>query len=152
MYICDNCGCTCDDDDLPIYEEDYGFETGIGFKSMKQTFVDNCSCGGNFVEAQECEMCGEYFAEDDLEGGVCKECLEQNATFDNAIELGDENKDTVEINGFYASAFTLSEIEEILKRELVEAKKLAPDKINTDAKNYCLDDKSYFGEWLSKDT
>ena len=149
MYICNRCGNLCEDDELPTYEEDFGFETGVGWKAMKQTFVDTCSCGGDFVEARECALCGEYF---DKEEGwrVCKHCLEEGATYENALAVGEENKDSVKINGFLANVFTESQIEEILQRELDQARKLTPTDINEQAKQYCLDDSDYFGDWLEK--
>lgn len=149
-YVCDSCGNVVDEDDLPTYEEDFGFDTSVGWKSMKQSFVDSCSCGGNFVEGEKCYQCQEYFDPDKLEGGVCENCLEQEATFDNAIKLGDENQEEIAINGYLASSFTTTQIEEVLTKHLIEAQKITPAKINKEAKDYCLDDKSCFGEWLER--
>ena len=45
MYVCNRCGELCEEDDLPTYTEDFGYDTGVGWRSCPQTFVDNCSCG-----------------------------------------------------------------------------------------------------------
>lgn len=149
-YVCDSCGDVVDEDDLPTYEEDFGFDTGVGWKSMTQTFTDNCACGGNFVEGKKCSLCDEYYDPDKLEGGVCEYCLEQEATLENAIRFGDDNQEEIAINGYLARSFTNTQIEEILTKHLVEAQKITPAKINQEAKDYCLDDKSCFGEWLEE--
>lgn len=151
MFICDRCGNLCDDDDLPTYTEDFGYDTGVGFRSCPQTFIDNCSCGGDYVEAEQCCCCNEYFNPDDLENGCCSGCLEENATFEMALKIGKDNPEKVEINGFYAWAFTTEEIETILKRELDSALKLTPQKIKDDAKKYCLEDKYCLAEYIDKE-
>ncbi len=144
MYICDNCGTLCDDDELPTYTDDFGYETGVGFRSCPQTFIDDCSCGGTFVEAKRCAICDEWCNPDDLYGGVCESCLDNNVDADNALQLGDENKEKIEINGFLAQAFSESEIESILKSKLNNNKSF----YHNDIKNYCLGDKDCFGEML----
>lgn len=133
-YVCEYCGKVLDEEELPVYNEDYGFETGIGYKSIIQEIVDTCNCGGNFVEATECEMCGEYFNDcDDI--GICNNCLEENATFENAIKIGDDNPEKIYINGYLASEFTNEEIEEILRRELVESSEFVDKR---KYKEYCI--------------
>lgn len=149
MYICNRCGNLCCDCDLPTYTEDYGFETGVGWRSCPQTFVDSCSCGGDFVEASRCKLCDEYF-DDEHYNGICDVCLDENATYENALLIGEENADTIEINSFLLNSFTKEQIEEILKRELEQARKIDKAKIDKDAKEYCLDDKGWFAEWLDK--
>lgn len=150
MYICDKCGKLCEDDDLPTYEEDFGYDTGVGWRSAKQTFVDNCSCGGEFVEAKECAICGEWFTDDEIINGYCKECLEEEMTYENAIKCGSENEESVAINGFLASCFDSSEIEEILLKTLNETKELMPSRIDEYVKAYCKDDLYYFAGWLEE--
>lgn len=148
MYICDMCGDLVDKDDLPTYTEDFGYDTGVGWRSCPQTFVSDCHCGGTYVEAERCKLCDEYFNPDDLEGGVCKSCLEDELTYENAIKVGEINKEKVEINSFYTFAFTEDEIEKILKKELDEANRLSPSVVDDDVKNYLNEDKSWFGDWL----
>ncbi|MGN1200890.1 MAG: hypothetical protein ACI4R8_01310 [Candidatus Caccovivens sp.] len=75
MMICRNCEMVFEDDEVPSYEDDFGFETGVGFKSYKQKFIGNCSCGGEIVEAEQCNDCEEWFEVDKLsENNLCKNC------------------------------------------------------------------------------
>lgn len=74
MMICENCGMPYEDCEVPTYEDDFGFETGVGWKSHKQKFISNCSCGGNIVNAIPCENCGEWIA--DTDSYICKSCEE----------------------------------------------------------------------------
>lgn len=142
-YICEDCGRVLDEEELPVYKEDYGFQTGVGWKSMEQELLDSCSCGGEFVEATECETCGEYFNDcDNIK--ICENCIEENATFENAIEIGEQNPKEISINGYLASEFTNEEIEEILKRELVESSEFVDKRQH---KEYCLNNKIDFVEY-----
>ena len=121
MYICERCGAT--GEELPTYEEDFGYETGVGFRSACQTMTDCCSCGGEFVEATECEECGEWF-EENGEQCICSKCLEKYKTLDNAIKIGKECRYKVGINQFFTECFSVEQIEEILEREIREAVKV----------------------------
>lgn len=145
MYICNCCGETTRE--LPEYTEDFGFETGVGYKSMEQTFVGECSCGGTFVDAKQCEICGEWEDPDNLVEDICERCFDEESTFANAISFVAENKEYVEINGYLASEFTPEQIEKILLKELEEAKKLG---IKTKHKEFCLKDKEDFSIFLKE--
>lgn len=135
MYICDWCGNTVDE--LQQSEEDFGYDTGIGWRSATQTVTNNeCDCGGNFIEAKNCALCGEPYLGDKY---ICDYCLEINATFENAIKCGEENKYKIELNDYLASSFSVSEIEEILTRELKDAHDFMPTKIDEHASRYCLE-------------
>lgn len=69
MYICIKCGYLVED---------------IPTEGWKHTELDGsyyeyddltCSCGGEFVEAVECECCGEYEAECHMNNGWCRSCV-----------------------------------------------------------------------------
>ena len=141
MYICERC--KKEYDELPTYQEDFGYDVGIGRVQAWQTMVANCSCGGDIVEATECEECGNLFIENG-EQTICDECLEEYKTFDNAIKIGNKYKVRVNINQFLKMCFTEDEIEEILERELREAKKLGKS-FNKEVEEYLNDN-----EWLSE--
>ena len=149
MYVCNRCGELCEEDDLPTYTDDFGYDTGVGWRSCPQTFTDNCSCGGDFVEADKCSVCDEYFYDED-HNGACDFCLNEYATYENALLIGEEETDTIELNGYLVHSFTKEQIEEILKRELEQARQLDKAKIDKEAKEYCHTDKSWFAEWLEK--
>lgn len=140
MYICERCGKI--HEEVPTYEEDFGYDVGVGYLSAKQTLVDYCSCGGNIVEGTECEECGEVF-EKNGEQTICDKCLEKYKTFDNAIKIGADYRIKVGINQFIRQCFSEDEINEILERELREAKRLG--------KSFTREVEEYLGdnEWLS---
>ena len=140
MYICERCGKI--HEEVPTIQEDFGYDVGVGYLSAKQTLGDYCDCGGNIVEGTECEECGEVF-EKNGEQTICDKCLEKYKTFDNAIKIGANYPVKVAINQFLLECFTASEIEEILERELREAKKLG--------KSFTKEVEDYLGdnEWLS---
>lgn len=145
-YICDDCGSVLDEDDLRTersYVSDY----------MGGCYEDYsvCHCGGSVSEASTCDICGEYFHDDDLYSGVCEDCLKDEMTVDNAIKAGADAKLEVEINGFLASCFTPEQIEELLIKALEEkidssdgAANAAIDK----AEEWLSEDKSWFADWL----
>lgn len=82
-------------------------------------------CGGSFDEAKQCKICGEWFFEDELDDGICEECLAENeaeyrynvkACFD---VLKNETMQ-IEINPVLAMLLKKSEIEEELLKMLLE--------------------------------
>lgn len=74
MYICKFCGATREE--LPTCE---GGDIGeIG--------VDDCSCGGYFVEAETCKWCENHFDPDDLTDGYCKDCIKDIKEKYGAVE------------------------------------------------------------------
>lgn len=108
---------------------------------------------GSVTEAEQCETCGEYFREDELHDGVCDECLKEEATVANALECGKDGSARMEVsvNGFLAMVFTSDKIDEILTRELERLIGKSDDHakhIIDVAETWCLEDKSYFAEWL----
>lgn len=142
MYICENCGAICED--VPTYEEDFGYETGVGFRSACQTMDAECSCGGGFVEAVECEECGEWFAKNGNQT-ICDECLEKYKTVDNALKDGKNEKWEIAINSFLVECFSVEEIEEILERELRNTEKLGRY-FDKEAKKYFEDNDYLFSK------
>ena len=61
------------------------------------------------------------------------------------LELGEEDSKEIEINGFLRSAFSVSEIEEILTRELLS---LPPSYLDRERREYIDTDKGWFAETL----
>lgn len=79
MLICNRCGRTIDESDLSTHKE---FISYCGEDKYYETYADNCSCGGEFVEAVKCDCCEEYSTEEDITYGwryntkVCKSCID----------------------------------------------------------------------------
>lgn len=100
MFICEDCGRLRED-------------VGCYYEAHGELRANECDCGGVFVEAKECPSCGEYI--NPHGAGLCDNCLENEMTVENAIELGEYNRESVKLNGFYLSIMTLEQIEYIIK-------------------------------------
>ena len=105
-------------------------------------------CGGDFEETIKCSICRGEFLEDELNGGVCKECIDeyrnQSAVCVNISEQ-EGTKKLVKVN--YLIARLLDEEE--IKRVLIEY--IKKEKPNADCGAYIDEDISWFGEMLSKE-
>ena len=118
MYKCLDCGHIFEDGEQGTYIETYGLDN----PPYKE--ISCCPlCKGDYEEAKNCEICGEIYLEEELEGGVCDNCIQEysrNLKF--CVEAFDETK-AVELNQFLAFCFSKREIEEILYRELEKCDK-----------------------------
>lgn len=145
MLKCNYCGSIIEDDERGTHKESRGECWGV---PCSETVFNDCSCGGGFDEAKRCIACQDWFTDDELLNGYCKECLEEEMTYENAIKFGNENEESVAINGFLAGCFSADEIQELLLKDLTQAKELIPSRINEYVKTYCKDNLDFFAEWL----
>lgn len=135
MLICNHCGCTVEESDLSIVKEPHG-EEHIDYV---------CSCGGDFVDAKQCPICENWFAEEETYS-VCETCMKEYETVVEALDVGDREKVSVEgINGFIAEVLSVEQINKILTKWVEEN---FVDHSNPVVK-YCEDDKAYFSEYLA---
>lgn len=105
---------------------------------------DVCKCGGNIVPLVVCEKCG---VEMISEYKLCQKCIDEYKTFDTALDIGEEWIETININGFLASAFSTSDIEQILIETL---KHVDSTTTNTKVLRYCNEDEDYFRGYVEK--
>lgn len=140
--ICSGCGYAATSDEIGYAES---FLCEIEGRSYYEKILNNCPhCNGEFVDAVECKICGSYHEADRLHWyGYCNECLEKEANFEMATEIGRDNKESVEVNGLITHMFNTEEIETIL---LDYAKNHQNRERN--GKTYCLDDTICFTEYL----
>lgn len=113
MYICRRCG-----------------ETGKGYYNGER-----CDCGGTFVKAQFCEICGDWFRESVDLANCCHSCYEKRISVENAIRCGSFAWTKINLNSFIAEALTEEEIEDILATHILTHKLDFVKK----AKEYCSD-------------
>ena len=133
MLVCNKCG--------KIRESR---ELGYAIESHGERHLDtNCSCGGDFIPATRCSLCGKWFDGTDLHG-VCEVCLDDNETVGTALAIGSVNTEQVKINGFIATVLSQGQIDKILTK-WVEENFTDHSKPVVD---YLEDDKSYFSEYL----
>lgn len=82
MYKCLDCGHVFEEPKR-VNADDYYGVSGM-FESRSTTYYDVCpECEGSIEEAKQCEICGEYFMDDELTdtteyiNGGCGDCCEQ---------------------------------------------------------------------------
>lgn len=140
MYICKECT-EVFDEPKPI-ESDCGYETSVGYAQVNEEFSCCPHCGSEDIEiAKKCDICGEYT----FENAVCDNCLEENATLENAIKYGNDEKVKVELNSFFAWSLSSAEINDILAQWCEE---------NQGAlflKEFCSQNKYDFARWVKNE-
>lgn len=118
---CVDCGHVFDYEDRAIVEE-HRFDDGF-----TEAFAHCPKCGGDFDAGISCDRCGEIFTPDEMEGTLCRECLESYSyDVDTCVEAGEYLTLTVELNGLLASLFTPQQVNTLLLRELREAQRITP--------------------------
>lgn len=133
MYVCLECGHVFDDD-FSVWTEPHG-ERRCGCPS----------CRGEFEEAVECEICGGYFADSDLNSGVCEFCIEDlGNNLEVCYEISKDEKEDIKINAFLAAVLSAEEIEEVLIDYLKN------NKPNIDCKGFINQDIGWFAEKLKE--
>ena len=142
FYICLDCGNIFEEGEQISFQENMGEH--FGEKVYKK--ITGCPiCGGEYEESTPCSICGSEHLEEDLNGGLCDECIDK---YKNDIEMcfnvGKNDDDKVELNCFLASMFEKSEIEELLFEELKKRNKY----VTVDCEKFINSDRSWFAERL----
>lgn len=127
MYICERCGDL--QEEMPVTRY-YDKVDGNHWASGYITEPEECYCGGNYVEAKRCPICGDYIPETQE---ICEICLRENANIDNAILCGKEDTCELQINGYFATIYTEEEINDILEKYAREN-----ETKGVSARDYCL--------------
>ena len=141
MYICEKCHNT--------FEEPKELKNMGGDIGESDYCCPWCGYTEEFSEVIECAICGEIVRESETEECVCEKCLNKYAGRKHAFQLGDKNKDFVFLNGFVVSFFDEKEVEQILREVLVH--RYWESDIDEKGKEYCLDDKWEFANYLKKE-
>lgn len=82
MYRCIECGRIFEEGEEAVWYEDRGEYWGIPCRER----VTGCpSCRGDYEEVFQCEECGEWFFEDELEDGLCEDCINEKEKNDDHI-------------------------------------------------------------------
>ncbi len=147
-YVCKDCGAVLSSDELVEHRSRLSDYQGGCYESGSY-----CPCGGDVGEGRECEVCGEVVLEDDIHDGVCLECLKARMTLENAITVGKDEKETVEINSFLSYFFTEKQIEDILLRKIKKMQAdgvISKEALKERVEGYCCDDISWFASALNE--
>lgn len=135
MLVCNKCGTL-------VQANDLGYVTEVHGERHRNT---HCKCGGEFIPATQCKLCGKWFDNTDLHG-ICEGCLEEYETVGSALEMGDSNRTMVAINGFIADILDEDMINAILTK-WVEENYTDHSRPVVD---YCEYDKSYFSYFVAE--
>ena len=140
MYMCERCGCLVEE--IPTDFECRGYSS-LGDR-FEEEVDGRCECGGEFGEAIQCPICGEWGLENDY--GVCDECFKEHETVENALGLGEYNTESVEINEFIAKVLGEEQINKIL------AKWVEENFVDHSAQvvDYCREDRYAFADYLEE--
>lgn len=144
-YKCLDCGTVFDAENAHTYSESRSY-WGM---PCSEEFMECPNCKSDcFEETHSCELCGAEFLQDELYGGVCKGCIDDyKFDIDACIDIGQTEKQTIEINSFFASMFTADQIDSLLLRELKSAHSI----MKVDCTPFIENDLSWFGERLIKE-
>ena len=143
MLKCLECGHVFSEYDLNTWEESRGEHFGIPcYEKMSGCPI----CEGDYEETVQCAVCGSEHLEDELCGGVCSECIDENRKDFNAcyeISIGETKE--IKINALLASLFDVSDIEHILKEYIRDKCK------DVDCSQFIDEDIQWFGEKISEE-
>jgi hypothetical protein len=142
MYICEDCGIVVEE--LETLRQSHPYGEGWATEEYFNTTCPHCR--GELVEAKICPVCETVYINSETEE-ICSNCIEDAMTFENAKEMGEESKSTIEVNGFWGFVFTEEEINEILEREF---KGMLDYTQKEYVKEYCLEDKWYFSNYIKE--
>ncbi len=146
MYICDCCGDTVEGLNVRRYYDE------VPGNSMMSGYMyevdDECSCGGHYVEAVECPICGDWVDPDEC-GGMHKDCYEGECNLDNVVEYARHLGDDYLFQLLTEYVFSKDEVVEILLKNAKEWYD-APFKkrIDKELKAFTDNDIGDFAEWL----
>lgn len=145
MYKCLDCGHIFEKGEESVWIESRG--ECFGFQSYEK--MQGCPlCGGDFQETKPCKICGSEHLEDELNENICDDCIDKYKYDESMCYLiGKHDTETIDINCFLAAMFSVSEIEEILVRELASLKKYK----HIDCSRFINQDRSWFAEVLEKE-
>lgn len=141
FYKCLECGHIFEEGEEAVWYDTHGLEV-TPYEKMSGCPI----CKGAYKETVQCDVCGSEHLEDELNGGVCDECIDEyRKNFNACYDLSIEEKTEIKINSLLASLFDVSDIEQILK-EYIRDKH--PD---VDCSQFIDEDKSWFGERIAEE-
>lgn len=140
MYICRDCGEVVEELPTRVY---YDYVDGNWLMSGYSEEELSCRCGGTFVEAVECPVCGEWINPEN--GRICEDCLKAEMTLENAIEFSEKWGRTyeVELPDFF-EIYDEKEIKEILVKHIMSTE----HKEQRSVEEYCKEDISCFSDFI----
>lgn len=148
-YKCLDCGHIFEDGEQAHWSESRGEFWGHACSES----MSGCPlCHGEYEESTPCEICGSEHLSDELNGGVCDDCIQKyHHDVDMCFNIGTKDTDKVELNCFLSSMFDKQEIEEILFRELKNEEKYIKELVNLDCEKFVNSNRDWFAERLAEE-
>lgn len=149
MYICKKCGELSEE--LPIVSNRGYFNSYDDFEAPSSN-VARCDCGGKFVKAEQCIVCGEYVPLKEIKSDICEYCLDEEAEatpYEYGLKIGADNKTDIYINGLIPSILSTEEIEKILLNYIDENNMNIKD-FNKKCEKYCREDMDCFAQYVEE--
>ena len=144
-YFCANCEHIFDEDDAE-YNAYRQYIDGVCIDEVNYAACPSCG-SEDLCEAAECAMCGEWYADDELVGGVCEECLKAATTPENAWKYSKQEDETkrivISVPSVVADYFERREIVAMIHKafcELQDDPRIA---------EYCMFDKESFADFCA---
>jgi DNA-directed RNA polymerase subunit RPC12/RpoP len=133
-YKCLECGHIFDECEAKSIKEDWGYSYACPV------------CNGNYEETVKCAVCKSEFLEDELNGGVCDECIDEYRNdFNRCYQISCGEVEKVEINALLATLFEVAEINQILIEYVLEKMP------SVNCSQFIDADISWFGERISEE-
>ena len=105
-------------------------------------------CHGEYEETVQCSVCGAEHIEDELEGGVCEDCIDlYKYDVNMCFRIGEKEPMEIELNSFLTSMYSVDEIEALLWHDILKTQKLCA----VDCTPFIEADRIWFAENLSKE-
>lgn len=143
LYKCLECGNIFGCDEIAEWSETHA---ELNISSLEEK-MDGCPiCHGKYEEVNACAICGGLYAEDELNCGVCDDCIDSyRFDFDKCYNVSFGEYEDVKINALIASVLDCGDINAIL---LEYIKSNLP---NVDCSSFIDYDKEWFAEQILKE-
>ena len=143
-YRCYACGHVFEDGEQARWSESRGEFCGA-YCAEEMSGCPVCR-SKYYGEITKCAICGEEHSEDELNGGVCDECINaRRKDFTMCYRVSMMQSEKIYINSLLASLFEPCDIEQILKEYIRDRWK------DVDCSPFIDEDKSWFGERLAEE-
>lgn len=116
--VCLRCGFKGEAEDF--YDEEIVGYIGDSPARLGISTCPNCH-SGDVEEVAVCDLCGEEYAECGLMSGVCNDCFKE-ARYNPLLcrRVSENETESIKLNQFLATVFTVGEIEDILTNIIKE--------------------------------
>lgn len=150
MYICEDCGHLREE---LVEHRRYDKVDGNSMMSGWITEVDDkCSCGGYYVEAVKCPLCGDWVAPDECEG-VHEDCYKEAChDLEKVIKYAEQGESEDLFILLTEYVFDKEDVVQILLKQAKYEYKvpILKERIDKELENYTNDNIGDFANWIGE--